>query len=194
VKFPNSFSAQSLNFFFFSGTFKVYNPTVDITELSTYGFSGGTFDNRTWYVGYGDNSPCSGQIACPGLLTDDPTKPGAYFSCVTTNYQRDNNYYLLDHPNLEWVLTNSTDMMTLTGAIPIMNAAYRNFFGRYVVNGVSHQCKVFTANYQPYLGCYYIKTLTSYGLLHTDFEVLTCGKNWSNLHYRILRKIQISIL
>lgn len=129
------------------GSYRVYDPTVDITEITTYGVIGGTFtDGDPWYVGYGDNSGCISQNVVPVLLSANPKTPGGYSTCGGAAYKVTGTYYVIDHPNLVWVSTNNTDMMTLTNALKITGVKYSFFFGRVVDGNVTYPGKVHNGN------------------------------------------------
>lgn len=126
------------------GSYRVFDPSGDLTELSTYGTLGGTFsDGLPWYAGYGDNNGCIGQNICPVLLTNNPANPGGFITCGGGHYKVGNLFYVIDHPNLVWVETNNTDMTSnLPNALKITGNKYVFLFGRVVEGNVSYPAKV----------------------------------------------------
>lgn len=153
----------------------------------TYGFNAGTYINGfNAYVGMGDNTQCSNQIPCAGFLTDNPANPGGYFGCDanTVRYRNRGNFYLLNHPNLKWIQTNLTHMMTLPSLIEIGSSS-KFSFGRYVVNGVTYLGKfqktrrlwnfnVFLLIWISLVGFNYING-SNETKIQTGFDILTCG-------------------
>jgi hypothetical protein len=96
------------------------------------------------FVGYGDNSGCNSQNPCPGLLINNPIKPGGFYGCGSVTYRKAGNFYLLNHPDLKWLSTNSTHISTLTTTISV-NSGQRLFnYGRFMENGVPYLGKACT--------------------------------------------------
>jgi hypothetical protein len=74
----------------------------------------------------------------------DPEKPGGYTGCnLKSFYKSANNFYLLNHPNLRWVATNSTNAMNVPNKVEILSGgAVSSLFPRFTINGVMSLGKV----------------------------------------------------
>ena len=71
---------------------------------------------------------------CPGFLTDKPSGAVGYFSCPSGLKNKiTGNYYLQNHPNLQWVMTNYTYLYSM---LPYNFVS--NFFGRTVFNNTTY--------------------------------------------------------
>lgn len=76
-------------------------------------------------------------------MCDVPGKAGGYFAClglaqkVTTG-----NFYLQNHPNLMWVKTNNTHMMTVPSPVTVTSGSYPFFYGRLVQGNVTFLGKI----------------------------------------------------
>lgn len=148
-----------------------------INDPVSYGFAGGvsTKDfNRFEYVGY-DNSTgsgCAGISPVPGyILTSPASDAGVYITC-TNDFKASNGFYLLEHPNLKWVPSDTTEMMSLPGTLMI-NPVKPYMFGRILYKGNYHIGKLHAGG-----GAYGLWLNTPFdGQLSftTNFEVLTCS-------------------
>lgn len=99
----------------FLGTFLPYDTVNGLQDPAKYGFPAATsyIDNSTQYIGFGTfpfGMPCTYQS--PGYISTNPSAPGIYITCLTQKingmfnemfYFKDNSYYLLNHPDLQWV-------------------------------------------------------------------------------------------
>ena len=118
------------------------------------------------------------QFFCPGVITDNPAKPGGYFGCNLNiaRYFARGNFYLINHPNLTWIPSNDTHALTLKNAITIGSI----LFGRIIKNGVTYLGK-----YQVQ-GFHYVNTSIEVRT-SSGFDILTCGLYFSTILLRLLR-------
>ena len=93
-------------------------------------------------MGHGVNN---GQNPCPGRMCDVPGKAGGYFGLGVINYKTTGNSYLLNHPNLMWVKTNTTHMRSVASPLK-MSAPWVFFYGRLVQGNVTYLGKVHAGN------------------------------------------------
>lgn len=113
------------------------------------------------------------QDPSPGVISLNPTAPGAYISCFNGEiYDKTDAYYLLDHSQLTWVPANFSSIFKISNTVRINGGNWPFLFGRALINGRYSLGKVYAGN-----GFYGFYTFTSNGeiYLSTDFEVLTCN-------------------
>lgn len=152
-----------------------YDTTNDFKAPETKGFAGGTFygDNSTTYVGYTiyNASPCSWEnnVRVPGYILTNSSAAGVYVQCWTFDVkQTTNNFYLLNHPNLKWIPTNSSNMLNLTSSVKI--PGFNDFlFGRIQHEGIYYLGKLQISHKKLY-----ITTKTDSKSFDSGVEVLTC--------------------
>lgn len=168
------------------GIFKKYDPINDRSAPEREGVLGGIGyrDKVYQYVGYGNNDfgwACAGQNPCPGYITVNNPNAGVYMSCHTgLKFDNLDGYYLLDHPNLEWVATNSSEMLNVPNAI-ILNGTngllWPFMFGRTIYQGEYTLGKAHIGNNAFLLNFYGDNGEERY---FTNFEVLTCNPRPEN--------------
>lgn len=140
----------------------------------SYGFVGGYYykDNSTQYVGYGTFSGyCTVENPCPGGIQLTPT-PGAYVTCANIpSVDSKSAYYLLNHPNLNWVRSNASNTIArnIPGGITITGNTYTFYFGRILYNGLYRLGKVHAVNGKMFL------EVAGTENTYTCYDVLTCG-------------------
>lgn len=153
-----------------------FDTTNGLTDPELYGFAGGIDqDGETkQYVGYGnaEREGCANQPKCPGIITTVETGPGCYMTCGGILYDASTPFYLVNHPNLEWVATNITAMQTLTEAISI-GTTVKLLFGRMQLDGLWTLGKVQNGGTGNVFKFYMDVNGQSVGY-DTGFEVLTC--------------------
>jgi hypothetical protein len=158
------------------GTFMPYDTSNGINDPELYGFEGGVDQDAATkqYVGYGDleKGGCGPPFGkCPGIITTVPTGPGCYMPCGTLGYDATTPFYLHNHPDLEWVLTDTTAMKTLAGAIPI-GTTVPFLFGRMKQDGLWTLGKVNNGGAGGYK--FYMDVNGQSAGFDSGFEVLTC--------------------
>ena len=117
-----------------------------------------------------------GENPCPGRLTDAPAKPGAYFACNGAYYASTGNFYLLNHPNLMWVRTNVSNMLSVPSVLKIIMASnFTLLYGRYVKNG-----NTYLGSGHERFSMLVLPALSNEIKAFANFDVMTCGKEF---HY-----------
>jgi hypothetical protein len=157
------------------GTFMKYDPVNQVNFPELYGVVGGQTNNMTSgvtiieYVGYG-NVSCGGLL--PGYIkTSSPA--GAVISCQDGKQFDDKDaYFLLKHPNLQWVNTSSTNISSVQNILGVKGQS-SNVFGRffyyYMFNYQLGRVQVETG-----IGLYYLNERDGQYFTSTGFQVLTC--------------------
>lgn len=104
---------------------------------TTAGFTSGTYyDGTTFYVGQGNFDVCYGENPGPAriMITSSLQGNGAYYPCNTAGGEYFSNSsevkYILDHPDLHWILTNGSQYGNVANAIKIGTS----YIGRIDVN------------------------------------------------------------
>lgn len=107
----------------------------------------------------------------PGaILTNE--RPGAHLMCHNTRYyDKGSSFYLLNHPNLKWVATDSIATRSLPGTIRTSSDTYPFYFGRIFHEGAYRLGKVHAGTKSDQI---YIETSTQETGFRKNFEVLTC--------------------
>jgi hypothetical protein len=78
------------------------------------------------------------------MITDDPASPGIYCGCGNIAYFKTVNVsYLLNHPDLRWVPTNTSTMQTVPKKVEVFSEGLTFSFPRYVTNNVTYLGKVY---------------------------------------------------
>lgn len=123
------------------------------------------------YVGYG--SSCSQQNPAPGFIITTPTKAGCYIECGSETFDKTNAFYLSYHPQLTYVTTDTSKMLSIPGVLKITGSGYTDLYGRIIYNGAYQLGKVHTiAGADGLLITGSSGTAIRYT---TGFEVLTCA-------------------
>jgi hypothetical protein len=108
-----------------------------------------------------------------GYILTNPSKPGVYLSCATgLIYNKNDAYYLLNHPDLKYVPTNGTAMLTEPGVLRLNGTPWKSMFGRYNYQGQYYIGKVV---YEKIDGSIWFATPIGEISLKSGFEVLTCN-------------------
>jgi hypothetical protein len=112
-----------------------YDPINDPFGPEINGFEAGVnFDDgiTKQYVGYGyATGGGSTQDKCPGYLNVRNKPKGCYMTIShVLSFDNQTVYYLANHSDLEWVLSNITSMQTLQGAVAVTGSGYPFLFGR----------------------------------------------------------------
>lgn len=92
--------------------------------------------------------------------------------CVYENFQSVNTFYMLNHPNLAWIPTNISTMLTMPNTIKMINPRWnltitRVFFDNYTVVGKAHLDDLFVCFFNGY-------NQTRDMAISTGFDVLVC--------------------
>lgn len=168
------------------GAFAPYDPVNDPLAPERNGFAGGVIykagEDYSTYVGYGnyDTGACADQGAVASFISTKAGEEGAYIPCTNLLFNDTKNaYYLLNHPDLEWVSTTDQDMNDVPGILKI-SGLHRFYFGRRMYNGKMLLGKVNTD--LPCFLCninYFWQWTVDGEKGYKDFEVLTCKQRTS---------------
>ncbi|KAG5669077.1 hypothetical protein PVAND_016976 [Polypedilum vanderplanki] len=150
------------------GTFKSYDPTVDVKAPKRDGFYAGKYWNTfEVYVGLGNSRD---NRMTPGRLMVSYPGPGvfmeAYYEIVDKSPKT--MKYLLNHPQLRWV--NHTWIKNgqyPAGAIMVNNPDISFAIGKYTINGITQIGKIMGGG-----GFYFGDNGTSYSV--QTFQILVC--------------------
>lgn len=152
-----------------------YDPVNAVSAPEVDGFQGGVYyaDNVTKeFVGYGDGSSCANQNPV-GCYIRTVNGPGCYISCGgPERFDNLTAKYLLNHPQLTWVPTNTTAMRTLPNVLQISGNGWIFFFGRILYQGYYQVGKLHAG---PGTFTLYIQEPSGATSYSTEFEVLTCA-------------------
>jgi len=161
------------------GTFVKYDPINNINDPAIKGFSAGPAqDDTAAYVGHGNsnqgNANC--QNPCPGRISTNPLKPGAYMPCYGQIYDPTTAYYLLNHDDLRWVRTDYINMRTLSNAVQVMSyTGYPMLYGRIKIGDHYTVGKVHNGN--GYFAGYFPVDDGSEQTLYYGYDVLVCDSS-----------------
>lgn len=162
----------------FSGTFAKYDPINAPKAPEINGVVAGKthrtgFDYDV-YVGNGNNlfnSYCTDQNPVPGFISTYPGEEAAYLKCGDLYNDTKTANYLLAHPDLKYINTNTVDMLNIAGTLKQNNGVFPFLYGRILFNGRYYSGKVHAGN-----GAFIMRFNTADGEKNatTNFDVLTC--------------------
>lgn len=121
-------------------------------------------------MGYGRS--CGGQIEVPCNIETTTSKKGCYFSCNTERVDNKTSYFLVRHPNLIWIPTDSNRVNSITDTIKINGGKNPLMFGRVMYKGNYQLGKVHAQS-----GRYRLTIQGQGGEISfiNGFEVLSCS-------------------
>lgn len=164
-------------FVFILGTFVPYDPVNAVSAPEVNGFQGGVHyaDNVTkQFVAYCDGTPCSNQnpVSCCLRLVNGP---GCYVTCGGgLKFDNKSVKYLLNHPQLTWVKTDTTAMQSLPNVLQVSGNGGIFFFGRVLYQGNYQVGKTHAG--PPAVGyMFYFEGPSGPIAYSNGFEVLTCA-------------------
>jgi len=109
------------------GTFVAFDPDQQDLVMQ-HGFSAGKFsDWSEAYVGHAINAACKNEYNCPARLSVTGSRQGAFMACQNEHHDTVGMRFLLNHPDLKWIRTNTNDLFSIPKLVKVKSTHIYTF-------------------------------------------------------------------